>query len=242
MISSFLRNTASLLVSTLLFFTAFSVAGAEDPTSNPLDPDELVSLTLDFDSNSELKEKFKENYNIQVKFDESKLTYKKFNYQGSLKKKDLKLEKFENLLEMNYCPEGKTKRRSRKTKSTSLEFVFAVKNTAPKGETLIESKFINLDTNEEKPINSKIVILKGNPDLDKCKIKDLSSDSGILTPDFDPEVFYYEMNVDYYTKNVYFDFDPMMEDLKVKINRNIIKFFRRIYRYFNNCFKLKIEN
>ncbi len=221
MIGNFLRNTVSVLISTILLVISVSAAEAESLTNEPLNSDELVSLHLDLGSNSELKEKFNKNYEIQVTFDESKLKYKKFNYKGAFKKKDLHLEKSENLLEINYRPEGKPiKRRSRKVKSESLEFIFSVKNTAPKCETLIESKFINLDTNDVKPINSKIVSLAGNPDLDKCKIKNLTPDAGILFPDFNPEVFDYEMNVEHYIKYIDFDVDPMMEDLKVKISRS----------------------
>lgn len=224
MISNFLRNTVSVLISTILLLTAVSTTKAEDLNNEPLKPDELVSLNLEFKSNSELKEKLKGNYKIQVTFDDSKLKYKKFNYKGSFKKKDLQIEKSENLLELNYCPEGKPiKRKTRKVKSESLEFIFAVKNTAPKCETLIESKFVNLDTNEEKPINSKIVSLVGNPDLDKCKIKNLAPNTGNLIPDFNPEILDYEMTVEHNTKYIDFDVDPMMEDLKIKINRSKLK-------------------
>jgi len=218
MIRNFLRKTIHTLLSAFLIVNT-ALAQSDDL---PLNPDETVLLNLEFESTEELKEKFSKNYEIQVKFDNSKLKYKKFNYKGSFKKSSLKMDKSEGLRKISYNPENDYKK-PKKAEPESLEFVFEVKNDAPACETVIESKFVNFDTSEEEPIISKIVKLAGNPDLDKCKIQSLTSEAGKLIPEFNPEIFEYEMNVEEDIKEVTFNIDPMIEDLKVKVNRKKLR-------------------
>ncbi len=172
---------------------------------------DFVSVKLEFDSVDEFIKNFENGYNLKVKFDKTKLKYEKCNFEGSLSNKTVKIDKSNKNLSINLDSNCDL---SSFQGPQTIELLFKSKNKDEKCETPILVSRV-----KENPIKLLDIPLKGNPNASTCRLASLIPSSGNLSPKFDPEVFEYNLTVEHNVKSINFDFTPLTEGLKVKINR-----------------------
>lgn len=171
----------------------------------------FLSVNLKFDSVSEFVENFKDNHALEVEYDKKLLSFKDCIIKGDLTKKDIKLSKCSKLLEIDLNDKNNILDSG---KPLSLELTFKVKNNISKCDTLV-----NVNRIKKENLKSYAVSLKGNPEVDKCRLQNLTPNVGNLSPSFDPNTFDYTLTVDSTVKSVEFDTSTMHEGLNVKVNR-----------------------
>jgi hypothetical protein len=147
------------------------------------------------------------------------LKYSKTDCKGTVKRSDIKIEKGQGILNLLFSPLKQRKINFQDNKSEIFSVVFAVKNKVCSGTTSIHTNFKGLDTNETVCSNDSKINIKGNPGVDNCKLRALTSAQGNISPDFDPNVFNYTMEVPAETQDVDLNVTPASEDLSVKISR-----------------------
>ncbi len=190
--------------------------------NNKYNAGEKFSVKLEFDSNEVLEKYLDNNHVLEIEFDNNKLKYKKFNYNGKFRKKNFELINDNNIIELSHEFEENPKktRKNQQNYTETMEFWFNIKNNCDSGETNIIFRFVNLETQEQKIINTQKINIIGNPDLHTCKLQNLEPDTGILNKKFHPDVFNYELIVEHDTKYINFNLKTMSKFLKTKINKS----------------------
>ncbi len=161
-----------------------------------------------------------EPFKCEIKFDSNTLKYSKINCKGNIKRTDIKLEKTESgVLDLTYNPKKLKEIAFENNRSDLFEIIFTVKNKVTSGKVLVHADFKNPDSYTIISSNDAEININGNPDMENCKLKSLSPDSGGLSPEFNPNVFDYNIEVSSKTKNLDFTAVPISENLQVKISR-----------------------
>ena len=193
--------------------------------NNKYNSGENFSVNLKFDSPEELEEKFNNNFVLQINFDNNILKYKKFKYAGKFRKNALKVTKNSNIIQISHDFEETPKRRPKNLTdfTENFEFFFDIKNNCESCDTNINFKFININTNETINLCTKNINITESPELKKCKLQNLIPSTGNLDKKFDPDIYNYEIFVDYNIQYMKFDLTPMSQNLNIKVNRHKLK-------------------
>lgn len=189
---------------------------------NFINLEDSIILRFEFDTLQEMIDYLDKKY-IEINFDDEKFSYNKLNYEGSLRKTSVTGDIDRNKLDIkliankDYC---KLKYKLDIPEIIEVKFKVVDKNI-PVCKTPIIVNSVNPKRKTIKRIH-EISLEIGNPDVDKCKLKNLIPDIGSLTPDFNPEVHEYDMTVDCNVKSLDFEAIPMLENLDVKVaHRNL---------------------
>ena len=167
-------------------------------------------------------EKYAQKFSCKITINSDYITYKK-RLADTKTNRNIKVEKTtaKELL-LTFSPPEKRPREltfEEDNKSKLFELIFLAKSNAKTSNFSIKFDFINPD--DEKIINSNEVFgkLLGNPIDENCKLSLLKPSCGELSPKFEPNTLEYNLNVPSDQKEIYFDYCPAIEGLKVNINR-----------------------
>lgn len=189
---------------------------------NLINSEDSIILKIEFDTIQEMV-KYLDKKIIEINFDDEKFSYNKLDYIGSLRKTSITTDRQPNKLNISLRANKDYKKLKYKLNTPEIieaKFKIIDKNI-PVCETAIIVNSVDPKKKTIKPIYETSLKI-GNPEIDKCKLKNLIPDIGTLSPNFDPEIYEYDMTVDCDVKSLDFEAIPMLEHLDVKIaHRNL---------------------
>ncbi len=206
----------------LLIFTIFSIGYASEYSIRQPEPNEIYepnsSVHIIFELKNNDNKNFFEPFHCNLSYDESNLRYRKINCKNTLKRRDIKVEKCNNLLRINFNPGKPREIQSEDEISEIFDIEFTVKNKVLTQESTITAEFNDAIQDNNAEIKSTILKIKGNPILENCKLSSLEISSGKISPEFSPNVFDYTAVVPSQTQYLDIKAIPARDDLSVKIN------------------------
>lgn len=215
-----------IIIAIIPFCISLSVKAATyetDLAKNEIKAGEEFSLPIVIKADSN-QERYAQKFSCKITINSDYITYKKRIADTKITR-NIRVNKDKNKpneLFLTFSPPEKRPREidySEDGKSKLFELVFLTKSDAKAGDFSIKCDFTNPD--DEKIINSNEVCGKlfESPIIENCKLSSLVSSCGELNPKFDPNIFEYSINVPSSQKEIYFDYCPAIEGLKVNINR-----------------------
>lgn len=205
----------------LVLFTVFSIGHASEynikqPESNGIyEPNSSVHIV--FELKNDDNKKFFEPFHCNLSYDENNLKYRKVNCKNTLKRRDIKIEKCNNLLKINFNPGKPREIQSENEISEMFDIEFTVKNKVLTQESTLTAEFS--DSNQNNEVKDTILKINGNPILENCKLSSLEISSGKISPEFSPNTFDYTAVVPSQTQYLDIKDIPARDDLSVKINK-----------------------
>ena len=195
---------------------------------NLINSEDSVILKIEFDTIQEMIQ-YLDKKIIEINFDDEKLSYNKLDYIGSLRKQSVTTDRQPNKLNISLRANKDYKKLKYKLDTPNIieaKFKIIDKNI-PICETPITVNSVDSNKKTIKPIYETSLKIGNpeyetslkinNPEIDKCKLKNLIPDIGTLSPNFDPEIYEYDMIVDSDIKFLNFEAIPTLEHLDVRI-------------------------
>lgn len=161
-----------------------------------------------------------EPFKSEVKFDKDVLKYSKINCKNNIKRNDIKIEKNDDKLTLVYNPKKLRNIIIKNNKCEIFDIVFTIKNKVCSDTSLIHTEFKNLNSGFVMCSSNSEINITGNSAMESCKLESLVPEIEDISPDFNPNIFQYSIEVPSETKNLDFYAVPMREDLAVKISRH----------------------
>lgn len=207
----------------MVLFTIFSIGHASEYNIKQLEPNEVYepnsSVHIVFELKNDDNKKFFEPFHCNLSYDENNLRYRKVNCKNTLKRRDIKIEKCNNLLKINFNPGKPREIQSENEISEMFDIEFTVKNKVLTQESTVRAEFNDSNQDNKDEVKNTILSIKGNPILENCKLSSLEISSGKISPEFSPNVFDYTAIVPSQTQYLDIKAIPARDDLFVKINK-----------------------
>ena len=219
------KNLFAFIITSFIYsIVSFSINAATYETN--LEKNEIqagnefsLPIIVKADPNTE---KYAQKFSCKITINSDYITYKK-RLADTKTNRNIKVEKTtaKELL-LTFSPPEKRPREltfEEDNKSKLFELIFLAKSNAKTSNFSIKFDFINPDNEEIISSNEVFGRLTESPIVENCKLSSLVSSCGELNPKFDSNIFEYSINVPSDQKEIYFDYCPAIEGLKVNINR-----------------------
>ena len=222
-VKTIIKSKYFLLNLLMLISIIFPACHALDYNIKISEPQEYYDagsyLHLGFEATGRRRSDFLRPFKCRLYFDPDTLKYKKIICKNSVKRTDIRVEKFDNYIDIVCKPNALRELYFPNNVSDIFDLVFIVNKKVNTHESDISAEFKSF--NEENTLNSENIRIniRGNPLLENCKLNFLEISEGNISPNFSPDIYEYAVTVPYYTKQLDVQAIPMYEDLSVKINK-----------------------
>lgn len=222
-IKTIIKSKYFLLNLLMIISIIFPACHALDYSIKISEPQEAYNISsgvyIGFEAKGRRRSDFLRPFKCRLYFDPNTLEYKKIICKNSVKRSDIKVEKFDNYVDIFCSPNALRELYFPQGVSDIFDLVFTVNQKATTHESDVTAEFKPF--NRENILNSQNIKLNiiGNLLLEKCKLNFLDISEGNLSPEFSPNIYEYTATVPYYTKQLDVQAIPMCEDLSVKINK-----------------------
>lgn len=183
-------------------------------------PENSFILSAYFENSTDYNKKVNKNSYIELDFDNSVLQYKGVDLsetESFLNRTDFKIEKDVDSCRLLKRLNGKEKYSNMPQR---IDFEFKIKDPFNAISSNITAKTKSCNDPYEDIFFQEKINIPENSKVSNCKLKSLSSCEGTLSPEFNPDIQEYQMQVPCDTKEVNFNFEALKSDLSVKINRS----------------------
>lgn len=158
---------------------------------------------------------------MNINFDKEKLNFKKAILEN--KNAKLKSTRSDGTISLNYTnKDGTNLELGSQTEIFKLEFHAKVRT---EGSTEIISKVDSVYDKNNNQINTNLDLKAISlnilpPDTSNCLLSSLIPSVGTLQPNFNPNIYRYEINVPYSIKDIYLSFSTVDSGVTAKVNRH----------------------
>lgn len=166
-------------------------------------------------------------FKLTIYFDEQELSFKDVSACNALNDSELKYNINGPKLDIIFLTDFEGLNIDENQKVNLLEIDFKVKSKTCNHETVLKSEVDGVGNYNENYLsalqpNDVSVEILDDPKFD-CRLISLKPLDASLTPDFDPDVYEYEVDVPYDFKEIEFDYVPIENNAEVKVNRRTLK-------------------
>lgn len=222
-IKTIIKSKYFLLNLLMIISIIFPACHALDYSIKISEPQEAYNVNsavyVGFEAKGRRRSDFLRPFKCRLYFDPNTLEYKKIICKNPVKRTDIKVEKFDNYVDIFCSPNALRELYFPKGVSDIFDLVFTVNQKATTHKSDVTAEFKPF--NGENILNSQNITLNiiGNPLLENCKLNFLEISEGNLSPEFSPNTYEYTATVPSYIKQLDIQAVPMCEDLSVKINK-----------------------
>ncbi len=156
---------------------------------------------------------------IHLCFDSDKLNFKQISRKNGVKPSNIKIDRSNNNIDITYAPNRYGNIQLNESLTDLFEIRFEVKSDLGSGDVTVACKIDLIESNECIDLEKIALNIQSSLAEDICQLKSLVPSAGQLSPDFNPKIYEYSLDVDCDEKWLDVEALPINDDLTIKINR-----------------------